>query len=114
MTRIIAKVTAEHQTFTITVSRLNLLYTSGLPQDQDRKHVTEQVTRIPVGSDRAIAADSQTVFFRVEIFARRNNSSAEIWFPEYQHVKDGSLWRVLALSLVMSGARHHQENQDFT
>ena len=68
--------------------------------------MTEQVTKIPLGSNRVIAADSQTVFFRVEIFARRSNSSAEIWFPEYQHIKDGSLWRVLALSLVMSGARH--------
>lgn len=34
------------QTFVITVSRVDLLYTSGLPQDQDCKHVTEQVTNI--------------------------------------------------------------------
>ena len=58
--------------------------------------MTEQVTNIPLGSNRVIAADSQTVFFRVEILARRSNSSAEIWFPEYQHTNDGSLWRVLA------------------
>ena len=82
------------QTFTITVSRLDPLYAGGLPQDQDREHVTERVTKIPVGSGRVIAADSQAVFFRVEIFARRNNSSAEIWFPEYRHTNDGSLWLV--------------------
>ena len=86
------------QTFAITVSRLDPLYAGGLPQDKDREHVTEWVTKIPVGSDRVIAADSQAVFFRVEIFARRNNSSAEIWFPEYRHTNDGSLWLVLALS----------------